>query len=471
MRSTDGEVALMREQLARGSGIYGCDEWAVLSDKKIWLSPGPPTRLDSTVIAADLNATGDGISTKYKNSKQFLRAWERIKEDGKYKGMDWVVKVDPDTVFFPQRLKHHLTTKAQDPSHAKFFANCRTDDHPHFMFGALEVFSAAAAEEFFKHGARCEKELKSEEMWEERYVSHCLQLLKVEMDPDFDLLHDEHCDLKRRPLMPCVDNDAVAFHPLRSPSEYFTCRGQAQQSWEDSQKEKEDKKKHDDEDKDVKAHEKSAAATHAVEKVETEDEEDKRHEKKEGAAHKGEKLEQKEENSEEKEEEEEKQDDSKKSDNEGKHHGDAQDRKRTKHEDEDEEEEEGKKQEEVEAPKKQVSSEKDDVETHKDKAHSEAKGSGEEEKQRREDDDGETHEVEAHEKHDAHEKLHSREKDTRDHKAHHKGDDDDEPQASEEAAETTREATAAKAPSRTSGEHHEEEHEKKEEEGEQAAKG
>jgi len=275
MRSTETEVALMREQLARGAGIYGCDEWAVYSDEKMWLSPGPPTRLDTTLIAADLNKTGDGINTKYKNSKQFLRAWERMREDGQYKDQDWVVKVDPDTVFFPQRLKLHLAAAGEDPSRAKFFANCRTKDHPHFMFGALEVFSVAAAEEFFKHGHRCEKELKSDQMWEERYISHCLHLLEVHMDSDFALLRDGHCDLKPKPLMPCVDDEAVAFHPLRSPSEYFTCRGQAQQHWEDSQKEKEEKDKETHKKDEGDEDEKKGDEKHAKKEVKDDEEQKK----------------------------------------------------------------------------------------------------------------------------------------------------------------------------------------------------
>lgn len=270
--STD-EVALMREQLARGSGIYNCDDWLVLSDTKMWLTPGPPVRLETTVISANLSATGDGVSTKYKNSKQFLRAWENIRENGKYKENDFIVKVDPDAVFFPERLKSHLKKHSGDWNKPKFFANCKTEDHPHFMFGAVELFSTTAAEAYFKHGDRCMKELKSEEMWEERFMSKCLRLLGVHMDTSLDLLQDEHCD-GGRSVFPCTADDAVAFHPLRTPSEYFTCMQQAEDHWKSTHEKESHKKEHKDK-KDDDEKKDSHKETHA--KRDSEDQKKREH--------------------------------------------------------------------------------------------------------------------------------------------------------------------------------------------------
>merc|ERR1711972_613865 len=230
------EVDLMRVKLHLGAGIFACDEWRVFSDTKMILSPGSPDSpvpIENTVIATDLRATGNGITTQFKNSKQFLSAWDKMREDGSYKDSDWVVKVDPDTLFFPDRLRAQLKQRREDPSQPTFFANCKTEARPiflfedeerkqeHFMFGAVEVFSIAAVEAFFERGDRCNSFLRPDDSWEERYLSKCLLHIGVHMETFPDLLEDNRCN-GGKPLLPCTAK-AVAFHPLRKLNDYQTC--------------------------------------------------------------------------------------------------------------------------------------------------------------------------------------------------------------------------------------------------------
>lgn len=235
MRDDEDEISLMREQLAKGAGIYGCDDWSVFSDTKTWLSPGPPTRLETAVVDAHLSASGHGNITKEPNAMEFLKVWDRIRVDGRYRDSTWVVKVDPDTVFFPQRLKANLQRARRSPTEPVFFANCQPEGHSHFMFGAIEVFSTSAVEVFFEGSNRCLEQLEADHMWEERYMSHCLRYLEVPMAKGLDLLQDEHCDPGEH-LVPCIADAAVAFHPLQKPSDFFLCHDQATTHWKELQK-------------------------------------------------------------------------------------------------------------------------------------------------------------------------------------------------------------------------------------------
>merc|ERR1712150_284316 len=101
----------------------------------------------------------------FKNSDLFLKVWERIRVDARYKAADWTVKVDPGTVFFPDRLRARLGSKSHARSHATFYANCAANEdvqaaeRPHFMYGAIEIFSTAAVEAFFQGADRCKGEV------------------------------------------------------------------------------------------------------------------------------------------------------------------------------------------------------------------------------------------------------------------------------------------------------------------------
>jgi len=48
----------------------------------------------------------DGETTSsWLNTLVFIKAWQLVKWDGRYQKHDWTVKVDPDAVFFPERLR------------------------------------------------------------------------------------------------------------------------------------------------------------------------------------------------------------------------------------------------------------------------------------------------------------------------------------------------------------------------------
>merc|ERR1711870_196478 len=100
------ELSLVRTQLFLGTSIFGCPKWAVYSDVDTWLSPGPPKL--STIKVTDVD--GDFHLFKRKkegtwvNAMQFYQAWKDMRENKLTADSDWVIKVDVDSVFVPQRL-------------------------------------------------------------------------------------------------------------------------------------------------------------------------------------------------------------------------------------------------------------------------------------------------------------------------------------------------------------------------------
>lgn len=223
MRSWGHELALLKKQQELGAGIFDCGESLVLSDKEEELGGGKR----SVLISHHLLSQKKGL---YKNSDLFLSTWQRVKEDGRYKAADWTVKADPDTVFLPDRLRARLGGKHHATSFSTFYANCaakvdiQSKEHPHFMYGPLEIFSVAAMDTYFTGVDKCKKEVGvGESMWEERFMTHCLELLGTKINPHLSLhlLRDPHCD-GSKVSSDCL-GDSVAFHNFSSVDAYTEC--------------------------------------------------------------------------------------------------------------------------------------------------------------------------------------------------------------------------------------------------------
>ena len=82
----DTEAQIANNWKDHGVGIMQCDEHMILDG-----------------IEAPVSTWGS-----YSNIDAFIEIWENVRKDGRYLQHDWVVKVDPDAVFFPDRLRVHL---------------------------------------------------------------------------------------------------------------------------------------------------------------------------------------------------------------------------------------------------------------------------------------------------------------------------------------------------------------------------
>jgi len=150
-----------------------------------------------------------------------MRAWRKIFESGVYKQHDWVVKVDPDAVFFPERLRQHLKPQGDGAWSRKYFRNC-----PQFrsMQGPLEVLSRGAVDAFAAGNGQCLSWIDLGHIGEDGFLQKCLDSLGIQQVRDWTLLTDLYCGQQPRP---CANRWTVAFHPFKPKKDYFMCMNES----------------------------------------------------------------------------------------------------------------------------------------------------------------------------------------------------------------------------------------------------
>jgi len=212
------EQTLLVRQLHDSVSIFACEEYAVYSNEALQLAPGVLTG----VVESNLTCKRGGEFKTALNTPIFLAVWRKLCDDGRYLLHDWTVKVDPDTVFFPQRLRHRLQSYIDVPE-GVYFNNCQFGLH-----GPLEVFSRNAARVWSAGMKRCESHFarlcKGPCQWgEDMFIDQCLsRVLHVRRLHDGKLLQEDHCN---PPVgwQTCKAKQVVAFHPFKQLPMYLKC--------------------------------------------------------------------------------------------------------------------------------------------------------------------------------------------------------------------------------------------------------
>jgi len=225
------EVSLLTRQATEAVGIFRCEGHAVFSSEVIELRPAPE-RIATIPIEGGLKCDIGGVYHTALNSDIFVRVWEKVFSLRSFQSYEWTVKVDPDAVFLPDRLRQHVsrylylsrTSPALYPGDRVFLNNCKDGLH-----GPIEVVSRGGMEVFSEGIHRCRRHLQHEfaTYGEDVFLRHCLKLLEVSRGDDFGLLTEVACDPFPSQPMPCISGK-VSFHPLKSPEAYFECLGQAE---------------------------------------------------------------------------------------------------------------------------------------------------------------------------------------------------------------------------------------------------
>jgi hypothetical protein len=253
------EFALVRTQLSRKASIFGCESYRVFSDVETWLTTAQPPINTIKIEAPHLAKRHNGA---WVNSPIFLNVWAYIKANNLHltcgegcqgpgaiasQPVDWTVKVDPDTVFLPGRLRSRLASQ-EVTANGLYITNC------HFVkfgfFGNLEVVSRTAMETFLNNMEVCKTQFnwmrKGKEYGEDLYAQKCMALHGVDNVEDFGISDDqvcvaiekaikakachkgEPCDLLPFTSLPnCLDSTKIAYHPLKDPTDYFACLSNA----------------------------------------------------------------------------------------------------------------------------------------------------------------------------------------------------------------------------------------------------
>jgi len=276
------EPSLLATQRNRTVGIFDCDGYDVFSNTTTVLSTGKRAPIDLKIMNGSLAVQYGGKWGTALNTGVFNRLWTEVIHLARYRLFDWTVKVDPDAVFFPSRLRMILkrrtplnTVRMHGDAPAKidcstcklaghkaetcswrvqsyqakgkscadaltaaarpppddcgcvcddFACNLPATDAMYLnnckwgLHGPIEVFSRRAVASYIAGLPQCISLL--EHPWgEDKFVDQCMQKLGVTRENEYDLLSETACG--EQPA-PCGSSD-VAFHPFKSIDSYFAC--------------------------------------------------------------------------------------------------------------------------------------------------------------------------------------------------------------------------------------------------------
>lgn len=218
----NSEVELMRNGHKRGIGIFDCNRWAVFSDKVVTLAagkdgpnttaiPGPPS-----VLGQVPNAPPD--QKMLLNTGVFFRAWDKVLQDKMFEPFDWTIKLDPDCVFFPERLRLHLRQGKYDPLKPINFNNCQKWNS---MQGPIELFSLGAMKTFSARIDECKKKIDQSAIGEDIFMQKCVSMLGFSTVGDWKLLNDQYCWHSGNAC--ANDGWTVGFHPYKGVDLWNAC--------------------------------------------------------------------------------------------------------------------------------------------------------------------------------------------------------------------------------------------------------
>lgn len=219
MQPSGYEKGLIEMQYSEGLSIFGCEEYAVYSSEVILIADG----LMSRTVDSDLKCSYGGEFKTALNTQIFFAVWDKVIEDGRFRFHGWTVKVDPDCVFFPDRLRTVLRSHSVTDSKGVYLNNCRMGLH-----GPLEVFSREAIEVWHSGREQCltyfTRLCSGDCFWgEDMFIDQCLdKVLKVQRDDEWQLLVEDHCDPPAG-WQSCEDTSKVAFHPFKSNEGFRKC--------------------------------------------------------------------------------------------------------------------------------------------------------------------------------------------------------------------------------------------------------
>jgi len=220
------EQTLLGLQFDSKLSLFGCDQYAIYSNEAIEVRPA----LITGIVDSDLKCSFGGEFGTALNLEIFLAVWKKVSADGVFKNHAWTVKVDPDSVFFPAKLRSMLPHHMPDQPKGVYLNNCR-----YGMHGPLEVFSKNAVLNWVAGYQSCldhfNKVCSGSCNWgEDMFIDQCMEkVLHARRDNEWGLLSEEHCKPDKRHSLDwqSCNNGNVAFHPFKTEVSYRACVARA----------------------------------------------------------------------------------------------------------------------------------------------------------------------------------------------------------------------------------------------------
>merc|ERR1711920_571618 len=237
------DLELLSRSYTLGASIFGCPKWAVYSDAEASLGNGGMTT-QVFDVDADFHLFKRKKFGTWVNAMMFYQAWKDMREKQLTTGSDWVVKVDADAVFLPERLLTRLQGY-HVPAGGAYLENCKKVMYG--FFGNLEVVSIDAFQTFLSNLETCKASLdwkgqdpdwKFGPIGEDLFMRMCMDKAGVAKQSDFTMDADAACKnnvpkalqkvdgVEFKPY--CKGSQQIVFHPLRKPDDYFKCLAETQ---------------------------------------------------------------------------------------------------------------------------------------------------------------------------------------------------------------------------------------------------
>jgi len=160
----------------------------------------------------------DTGETTLMNTDVFVKVWEQVQERGDFIHYDWTVKVDPDCVFAPERLRSHIQSYNLASWAAAYIKNNGQDPGlgNNGFLGAIEIFSKRAMLIYMDNAAGCLKALGTQ-AGEDGFMKGCMDGIGVGFKFDVDIFFPDNG------AGACMNEARVAFHPLKDPEKWQHC--------------------------------------------------------------------------------------------------------------------------------------------------------------------------------------------------------------------------------------------------------
>jgi len=224
VRKNGYEEKLLMAQFENTASIFLCDGYKVLTaGGKMVLGQGwNTTEIDAP--SRGLGKAAGDESMEFENTNTMMQAWSVILRYKKLWDHDWIVKVEPDAVFFPGRFRQYLRRNSTARHSDKVsFLNCEQLQGPPARASSIQVFSQRAMKAYSGGKARCRRALAWKDWEEDVFIERCLQFLGINSLFARDMVGGAQCWSRSQ----CSDLSKVAFHNFKSASSYMKC-------WEDA---------------------------------------------------------------------------------------------------------------------------------------------------------------------------------------------------------------------------------------------
>jgi len=232
------ELELLTAAFRKKAGIFACDQYEVYSDAVATIDSYSLIKVEDTF--SEFHRVKRKHTGTWVNWAIFYQVWVGIRQSGRWQAADYTVKVDPDAVFVPGRLRTWLSTKPGDSPHGLYYENCPNVQYG--FFGHLEVMTKTAVQVLTTYLEDCHAvfapcadtgcDWKFGPWGEDVFAQRCMDHHYVDKVEAFDLATDGACKANRpegekhnskwHPT-DCSKVQTVTAHPLKKPADYIKC--------------------------------------------------------------------------------------------------------------------------------------------------------------------------------------------------------------------------------------------------------